>query len=126
MINLRPKARFALEAGPPLETNAAISDPASGEALPEGPRCARAFATCSAACAPRGAGRLAQAHEVGGSRRRGRAGEVKRASLPDPPWLRRPVGSKAVRGTPWEWVEQGEIGYAKYPGRNFVAQCLLM
>lgn len=74
LINLRPKARFALEVGPPQETNAAISSPASGEALPEIPRRARAFPTRSAACAPPGASGLTQAHEIGGSRRRGRPG----------------------------------------------------
>lgn len=125
LINLRPKARFALEAGPPQETNAAISSPASGEALPEGPRRARAFATCSATRAPPGARRLAQAPERGGSRRRGRPGALERASLPGPQWLRRPVGTKAVRGSPREGVEQGGIGDSTYPGRNFVVLYLV-
>lgn len=43
---------------------------------------------------------LAQAHELGGSRRRGRPEKVERVSPAGPPCLWRPVGTEAVRGAP--------------------------
>lgn len=52
--NPRPQTRFAREAEPPPETNAATPNPASAAGFPERPRRARALATCSAACAGSG------------------------------------------------------------------------